>query len=260
MVVAITATEQDEYPPRVLVSVTGLTIGDTVAVYRSVSGVRTAVRGGTTASAPATALLALDAELPFGVPITYVAVVEGVDHMVGPETYTLPGGNVVLSDAITGLSSEVLIGAWPERENVRLSSRFQQGGRNVVVSGDMAGFTGQVEFFIRTDSSREGLKTLLANATEGIIQMRCALPDTYGGVDCYVSVDRMRERRYSQDGSDQKRLITLDVVEVEAWPDTLTAAGYSYQDLEDLYTGLTYTDLSADYATYLDLAQADLIP
>ena len=70
----------------------------------------------------------------------------------------------------------------------------------------------------------------------------------------------VRERRFSQDGSDPRRLIIVQAAETEAWPLILEAQTYTYQDLEDVYAGLTYAQLEADYATYLDLAQAELSP
>jgi hypothetical protein len=256
---AIVATVQDEYPPRVLVTVSGITIGDSVTVSRKVGATRTVLRGGTVDASPDVALVVLDAELPFGVPVTYSAVVDGVEFLTSAATYDLPGGKVAVSDAITGVSAEVIIGAWPEKVRERPSTLFQAGGRNIVVSGRFTGFTGSIELLVLTESSLDSLYTLLDAATEGIVQIRRPLP-VYAGIDCYVVVQRARERRFSQDGSDPKRLVILDVVQVEAWPDELEAAGYTYGDLADLYTGLTYGDLAGDYSTYLDLAQADLIP
>lgn len=254
--VAITADEQDVYPPRVLVSVTGLTAGDDVAVYRSVAAVRTAVRAGTTTDAPGVAWLTVDAELPFGVPVSYLAVVNGVEYATGATTYTLPGGKVVVSDAITGQAAEVLIGAWPEKAYNRPATRFVVAGRNVVVSGAMPGFTGEVELLVVSDSSAENLMQVIRSATSGIVQVRQA--GGYADVDCYVAVTSVRKRRFSQDGSDEKRLVICEFTEVDPWASILAAAGFSYADLADAYDpGGTYADLAAAFATYLDLAQAE---
>ena len=255
MVVAITAAEQDVYPPRVLVSVTGLTAGDDVAVYRVVASARTAVRAGTTTDAPGAAWLTVDAEIPFGVPVSYLAVVNGAELTTAPVTYTLPGGKVVVSDAVTGQAVEVVIGTWPDKDHGRPATAFVVGGRNVVVSGSLAGFTGQIEFLLQTVSSMENLLQVLRSATQGVVQIR--QPGGYADVDCYVSVLGVRRRRYSQDGSDEKRLVVVDVVEVEPWAPTLQARGFTYGDLQDAYTGGDYADLAGDFATYLDLAQAE---
>lgn len=251
-----TATEQAVYPSRVLLSVTDLTIGDAVELYRSVSGARTAVRAGSSAAVTDPSFLVVDAEVPFGVPVTYVAVVNGVEYSTGATTYTLAGGKVALTDAITGLAAETVILAWPSREYQPRSTTFRVGGRNLVVSGPIGQFDGSVEFYVETTSSLENLYALLAGATEGIIQMR--QPGGYDGVDSYVCIVAVDERRFSQDGSDERRIVALDVVEVEPWATTLEAQGYTYADLDAAYTGLTYANLAVDYATYLTLAQATL--
>ena len=255
--VAIAVDEQDVYPPRVLVTVTGLSAGDDVAVYRVVTATRTAVRAGATTDAPGAAWLTVDAELPFGVPVSYLAVVNGVEVTTAATTYDLPGGKVVVSDAITGQASEVLIGAWPEMEYARPTTAFVVGGRNVAVSGSLAGFASEIEFLMLTVDGANALLQLLRTATQGIVQIRQS--GGYDDVDCYVQVSRARKRRFSQDGSDPKRLVVCTVLEVEPWAPELAARGYTYDDLTTVYapTG-TYADLAGDFATYLDLAQAEL--
>lgn len=254
----ITADVQDAWPPRVLVTVSGLTIGDQVVITRMVGATETPVRAGTGAATD-TAMLAVDAELPFGVPVYYRAVVNGgTPQTTAPVTYVLPGGKVALTDAITGLAAEVMIGKWPEKTFDPETSRFKVGGRTVVVSGEFGMWEGEIEFYVETTSSHDQVMTLISTATEGIIQMR--QPGGYDGVDSYVAVIGARVRRFSQDGSDQRRLIVLQVAEVESWAPALETRSYTYADLEAVYDGLTYADLEADYATYLDLARAELNP
>lgn len=250
----IITTLQAEWPPRVLVSVIDLTLGDAVSVYRVVAGARTLLRAGSTASATDVSFLVLDAELPFGVPVAYVATINGVDYSVVSTTYTLTGGKVALSDAVGGQSAEVVIRAWPEKTYDRRSSTFRAGGRNIAVLGDLAGFRGTLEIFTETTASRDNVIALLDGATEGVIQIR--QPGGYDGVDAYLAVLAVTDRRFSQDGSDQRRIIVLDVVEVEGWAPTLEARGFTLQDLADAYTGLTLANLAADYPTLLKLAQA----
>ncbi len=254
---SISVLEQDVYPPRVLVTVSGLTPGDDVAVYRAVDATRTLVRAGTGTDVTDPAFLTVDAELPFGVPVYYIAVVNDVaEYASAPVTYTLPGGKVAITDAITGLAAEAVILSWPEKEYARPASTFKVGGRNVVIAGDLGMFEGTIELFFEAYSSGQNLFALLAAATEGIVQVRRPT-DAYDGVDCYVAVLAARERRFSQDGSDGRRTWVLEVAEVEAWSSGLAALGFTYADLEAAYTGLTYADLAGDYGTYLDLAQAD---
>lgn len=256
MAVAVSAVQQDTWPPRASVAVTGLTIGNSVSLFRVVGGERTAVRAGESASVSDPSFLTTDAELPFGVPVSYVAVVNDLtEYTSSAATYTLIGGKVALSDAISGDSAEAVILAWDERAYDRRASMFKVGGRNVVVSGDLGMFEGDLELFTEATSSRDSLMDLLATATESVVQIR--QPGGYDGVDSYVAVLGVKERRFSQDGSDERRIFTLTVAEVEGWAPGLVAAAFTLQDIADAYTGLTLNDLYNDYATLLALAQGD---
>lgn len=253
---SLVVTEQDVYPPRAVIAVSGLTIGDDLAVYREISGERTLVRGGAPGAVTDPGFVTIDAELPFGVALRYVAVVNGtVEYTSALVTYTLTGGKVALTDAITGQAAEVVIMAMGDLVRARDSARFRVGGRNLVVSGPMGQAEGSHEIYCETTVARDDLMSLLAEATEGIVQVRQS--GGYDGVDAYLAVDRTTETRWSQDGSDERRLVTIEFAEVDAWPSTLEARGFTYADLATYYTGLTYADLAGDYATYLDLAQGD---
>jgi len=251
----ITVTPQATYPPRNLISVTNLVIGDTVEIYRVVSGQRTLVRAGSSAGVTDPSFLRLDAEIPFGIPVSYVAVVEGVEYATSGVTYTLTGGKVAVTDAVTGLAAETVIMAWPSLEYSPQSSTFRAGGRNIVVRGEMGDPSGTIELYVETTSSLENLTSVLESATEGIVQIR--QPGGYDGIDSYQAIVGANVRRFSQDGSDQRRLVELEAVEVESWAPALEAAGFTYADLEAAYVGLTYANLAGDYATYLALAQAE---
>jgi hypothetical protein len=255
---ALSVLEQDVYPPRVLITVTGLTPGDDVAIYRQIAGVRTLVRTGSTDTATDVAFLAVDAELPFGVPVSYVAIVQNWEVTSAAVTYVLPGSKVALSDAVSGLSAEVVIMAWPDKTFEPPATKFKLRGRNAVVVGPLGQFEGSATFYVETAASSDAIHDLLAAATQGVIQIRTPDVQLYPGYDCYVAVTRAVERKFSQDGSDQRRLWDLDMVEVNAWSADLGAATFTYADLEAAYTGQTYVDLAGDYATYLALAQADL--
>jgi hypothetical protein len=130
----ITVTEQASWPPRTQVAVTSLDAGDNVEVYRVVAGVWTLLRAGSVVGATDPSFLVVDAELPFGVPVSYAVYVNGFEHLTGPATYDLPGGRVALSDAITGGVAEAIIGSAGDRVFSRRSARFQVNGRNLVVS------------------------------------------------------------------------------------------------------------------------------
>lgn len=255
---AITVDEQDSWPPRVLISVTGLVIGlDVVRVVRDVAGVETNVRAGRIDTATDTSFLVLDAELPFGVPVTYKAIVnESARYEAATDTYTLVGGKVALSDAITGLAVETTIMAWESKGRSRRSSVFQVAGRNIAVLGDRGQFAGDITFYFDTETARTQFEELLGNATEGVIQVR--QPGGYSGVDCFIAVTSDNEIRFSQDGSDERREWTVSAVEVDGWAPELEAAGFTLADIYAFYGASgTLADLAADYATLLEIAQAD---
>jgi hypothetical protein len=256
---AITVDAQDSYPPRTLVSVTGLTLGDDVSVYRQVAGERTLLRAGTGTDVADPAFLVVDAELPFGVAVSYVAVVNSfAEYATGATTYDLPGGKVALSDAVGGDAAEVVILSWPEKERDTNSAVYRAGARNIVVSAPLGQFTSTIDFFLETTSAVENLDALLASATQNTVQIR--QPGGYDGVDSYVAALSSKERRWSQDGSDPRRIVSVDVVEVSGWADALEARGYTLQDIADYYgTTGTLQDIADDFVTLLDIAQAEFI-
>jgi hypothetical protein len=256
MAVAVGLSVQPVYPPRVLVAVTGLTPGDSIAVYRIVDGARTALRVSQDDSVSDTSFLVMDAELPFGVPVQYVAQVSGTDYFSSTATYTLPGGKVAASDAITALSCEVVISEWPKRSRTRQSSAFQVDGRNIVILGPLTDPEDDVTFFLDTDVANEQFEQLLDNATGGVIQLR--QPGGYVGVDGYFAVISADEVRWSQDGTDPRREWVLHLIQVDRWPTDLPAAAWTLQDIYNYYgPSGTLADLAADYATLLDIAVAD---
>ncbi|MEV0156873.1 carbohydrate binding domain-containing protein [Micromonospora sp. NPDC050686] len=229
----ISAALQDTWPPRVLVTVQFLA-DESVAVYREVGGVRTPLRAGS-AGPMSGVFLRTDAELPFGVPVRYVASLSGglVEHRTDPVTYVLPGGRVAVSDAINGNAAEVTILAWDEKAVGRQASVFRVGGRNIAVVGPMGQFESTIELYVETTSSRDNLAATIASATEGIVQIR--QPGGYDGVDSYLSVLGVRERRWSQDGSDQRRVFALDVAQTDAWAGKLEARGFTLADVAARY-------------------------
>jgi hypothetical protein len=173
-----------------------------------------------------------------------------------PVTVTLTGGKVAVSDAITGQAAEVVISAWPSKKYSRDSSRFNVNGRTIIVSGPLSTFESEIELFTESDSSRENLLDVLDGATSGVVQIR--QPGGYGDVDSYISVTDVDQSRYSQDGSDPRRLFTISAFEVDPWPDSFLTQGSTLQDLADAFTGLTLSSIASTYSTLLQIAQADL--
>jgi hypothetical protein len=254
--VAITATEQDAWPVRMLVTATGLDAGDLVDVDRVEGATRTAVRGGDQVTASDPSLVLVDAELPFGTAVSYTLTVDGVDlATTATASHTLVGGKVAVTDAIEGSAAEVVILAWPDRSRSRVASSYVVGGRTVVVSGPLGDPTGQVELWTDTDVGRTTLLAVLSGATSGVVQLRQA--GAYPGVDHYCAVTEVREARASQDGTDPRRRWVLTIAEVQPWADTYTARGSTLADVDAAYTGLTLADLAGDYTTLLAVAQHD---
>lgn len=252
----ITVIQQAVYPPRTQITLSWLQAGDSVAIYRSVAGVRTLVQGASSTGVTDVAFFRIDGTLPFGVPVQYVGVISGAETISPPVTYTLPGGKVALSDPISALAAEVVIMSWPRKTRARNATVFKVNGENVVVMGDLVLPESDIELYTEAWSSTENLQELLENATQGIIMVR--QPGGYDGVDGFFAVTSYEEVRFSQDGSDDRRRHVLHLVEVTGYADAFQALGFTYADLATIYTGLTYANLAADYATYIALTQADL--
>jgi hypothetical protein len=258
MTVAIVATEQDIWPTRILVTVTGLAISDVVTVYRWVGLNSTILRGANSITVTDTSFLVVDSEVPYGVSVYYDVFVNATTHYLStPASYTLDGGKVALTDGIQGLSAETVIVAWPRKERTRQSSVFNVNGRNVVVnSGQVPKAVSEITLFTETESARLQMTSILEDATSGILQIR--QNGQYPGIDGYFAVTTFSEERFSQDGTDPRRMWNLQIVELTTgWPSTLLASSYTLQSIADAYTGLTLNDISNDYATLLLLAQGD---
>ena len=238
---------QATYPNRVLVTVTNLTAGQLVRVTRTPAGstTRTAVRGLDNVTATSDAIISADAEVPFGVAVTYTLTVDEFDGQTA--TLTLSLTNVALSDAISGDAAEVIILAWPEKRTERNSSVYSVGGRNIVVSGQAGGFTSTIDVFVETDDSKNNVLNLLRNATSGILQVRSDQSLTSDGVDCYVVATSWVEQRYSQDGSDERRIISLEVVESSTWGPTLASSTFTLQSIANHYPNGTLADIRDDF-------------
>lgn len=256
MAVAINVTTQDLYPPRNLISVTGLTLTDSIQIYRSVGGERTEVRAATEDSVTDPSFIRVDAEFPFGVPVTYIAVVNSsTEYSAGPVTYSLTGGKPVFTDAITGNAAEVVIRAWDRKSYSRRSSVFQVGNRNVVVStGSLGMYTASIEVYVAAGSSAANFFETVTEPTEGIVQIRNA----DGSINDYVAVLSADEIRFEQAVEDEQRLFVVNVAQVEPWASTLEAKAFTLQDIADYYgVSGTLADIDSDFTSLLGIAQGD---
>jgi hypothetical protein len=259
MAIAISAAADSNWPPRNIVTATGLTVSDLYTVYRSVLGARTVLRGWEDLAATDTSHVGTDAEAPFGVAVTYVLVdPSGTEYTSSPLTVTLPGGKVALTDAISGAAAEVEILAWTGRQSQRQAAVFNVGDRTtIVVSGGLRGATSTIQLLTETSAARSDLLELLNGATSGIVLVR--VPSiAYTGMTAYLGTLSLTENIVSEDdGTDDTRTWDMEVVEVSAWASVFMAQGSTYQDVADAYTGSTYADLAGDFATYLDMAKYD---
>jgi len=252
----IAVSPQSVFPPRNLVSVTGLEADDitSVSMFRQqgtdLTGVRAASGVDTTG---ADVLLRVDAEQPFGVAVNYAATltdVNGISWTVysGPITSTVDGD--VISDAVQGTGAKVFIEAWDDKKRTRDATVFNVGGRLVVVGKPRSGAQGTVSVSTDTDDAGDALQEVLANATEGVILIRKQV--TLAGVDGYLALIDDDERRT---WSIPYRIWDLSTAEAEAWPDSLEAAGFTLQDIANNYS--TLSDLATDFVTLLAIALFD---
>ncbi len=106
---------------------------------------------------------------------------------------------------------------------------------------------------MRTESEEEGdaLDTVLDDVTEGILLIRKQV--TIPRLDGHFA---LLEDTEAPTWYDAYRWWSLDVVKVEAWPDSLEAAGFTLQDIADNLS--TLQDIATAFpGTLLDIALYD---
>ena len=256
----VNATAQSVFPPRNLVSATGLTGDDitTITLYRQVDTTLTAVRAASGISVTGQAsFLRVDAEQPFGISLNYAAVltdVNGTQWTVysGPITSTVSSD--VISDAIRGIGAAVKIESPLEWKRDRDATQFNINGRIVVVGKPRSSRSGTLTVRTETDDDGDALNELLDNATEGTILVRkqtslSRLDGTYALLD-----DTESPNWY-----DEFRWFALNTVKADDWPDVMEAAGFTLQDIANNFS--TLQDIATFFTgTLLDIAQYDFGP
>ncbi|MGZ0231108.1 hypothetical protein [Streptomyces sp. CPS1] len=256
---AIAASPQSVFPPRNLVSATGLAGDDivTATLYRQDGTGLTPVRAASGIDVTGqSSLLRVDAEQPFGVSITYTAALTdlyGQQWTIssGPITSTVPSD--VISDAIRGVGAAIHIEDWADKKRTRDATVFNINGRLVVVG--KARSAAQATITVSTDTNDDGdaLQAVLAAATEGTILIRARTSIT--GVDGWLALLSDDERRNWQT---EYREWDLETAEADPWPDTLEAAGFTLQDIADNFTTLQdIADFFGPGGTLLDIAMYD---
>lgn len=253
----VNAVAQSVFPPRNLVSATGL-LGDditTVTLYRQVGTTLTAVRAASGIDVTGTdALLRVDGEQPFGVQLNYAAFMTDVNGAVwvaysGPITSTVASD--VVSDAVRGVGAAVHIESWPEKRRSRDATVFNCGGRLVVVGKPRS--TAQSSITVSTDTTEDGdaLQAVLNGLTEGVLLIRAQHTDSR--VDTYQALVEDTERPNWQTPYSEW---DLSVAESAAWADVLEAAGFTLQDIANNYSSLQ--DIASAFpGSLLDIAQND---
>ena len=256
----INASAQSVFPPRNLVSATGLTGDDivTATLYRQVGTVLTPVRAasGINVTGQAT-LLRVDAEQPFGVSLNYAAVltdVNGAQWTVysGPITSTVTSD--VISDAIRGVGAAVKVEAPLGWKRDRNATQFNINGRVVVVGKPRSSRSGTIVARTETDEDGDALNDVLDNATEGILLVRkqTSLERLDG---TYALIDDSEDPNWY----DEFRWFQLNVVKSDDWPDVMEAAGFTLQDIANNFS--TLADIAAFFTTnLLAIAQYDFGP
>lgn len=170
----------------------------------------------------------------------------------------LVGGRVALTDAINSRAAEVVVLSWPEKSYGRDASLFKINGRNVAVLGPIGQPESDLDLFTETTDQLNNVMLLLVQATEGIVQIRN--PGGYDGVDAYLAVLAVSVKRWSQDGSDDRRIVGLSVAETSGWASTLLAGSATFADVGAAFAvGDDFADFGAMFAgkTFLAPAVAD---
>lgn len=254
---ALSASPQTAFPPRTLVSATGLLAEDivTASITRQVGSAQTAVRAATDVDVTGQdALLRIDAEMPFGTVYSYVATltdVNGLIWTVASGTLTTTATSDVISDAVSGLGAHVHIEDWTERKRTRDTTSMNVGGRWVTVGRPRS--TSQSTVTVSTDTVEDGdaLQAALNGLTEGVLLLRAQT--TNARVDSYLALKGDGERPNWQTEYSEW---DLDVDDAEAWPDVLEARGFTLQDIADNVS--TLQDLHDQFpGTLLDIASYD---
>ena len=256
----VNATAQSVFPPRNLVSATGLTDDDivTATLYRQVGTALTPVRAASNIDVTGQAtLLRVDAEQPFGVSMNYAAVltdVNGAQWIVysGPITSTVTSD--VISDAIRGVGAAVKVEAPLGWKRDRDATQFNINGRIVVQGKARSSRSGTITVRTETDDDGDALNEVLDGATEGVILVR--KQNSLSRLDgTYALIDDSEDPNWY----DAYRWFQLNVVQADDWPDVMEAAGFTLQDIANNFS--TLSDIAAFFTTnLLAIAQYDFGP
>jgi hypothetical protein len=256
----IAVSAQSVVPPRNLVSATGLTGDDivTISLLRQAGSDLEPVRAASSVDVTGQAsFLRVDAEQPFGISLTYSAVltdVNGTQWTITASPITSTVTSDVISDAIRGVGAAVKIESPLEWKRDRDATSFNINGRIVVVGRPRSSRSGTITVRCETDEAGDALNDILDNATEGTILVRkqTSLPRLDG---TYALIDDTE----SPNWYDEYRWFALNTVKADDWPDVMEAAGFTLADIAANFSILS--DISAFFpGTLLSIAQYDFGP
>ncbi|MGW1961834.1 hypothetical protein ACWCPD_16340 [Streptomyces sp. NPDC001935] len=256
----ISATGQSVFPPRNLISATGLTGDDivTISLLRQAGSDLEPVRAASSINVTGQAsFLRVDAEQPFGIAVTYSAVltdVNGNQWTITSAPITSTVTSDVISDAIRGVGAAVKFESPLEWKRDRDATTFNVNGRLIVVGKPRSARSGTLVVRVETDDDGDALNEMLDAATEGTILVRKQ-----------VSLSRLDGTYALLDDSeaptwfDEYRWFNLSVAKVDDWPDVMEAAGFTLQDIANNFS--TLADIAAFFTTnLLAIAQFDFGP
>lgn len=260
MVVAVTAgLYGSDTPPRVLVTVTGLTGVERVDVWREPPGEpRSMVRGGIEVTPTGDTLLLVDPEPEVGRPLVYVAqtVDEGVVAQTSAAPITVPDpGRHILSNPLTGASVLVDLVATPDgrTNDVPGSALRPNGSPLAVVIHDVRG-ADEGEWVVHTRSRAESLDLVDLLADGGPIVSRHP-NDGCDVVGREVGwIPRSARNRFNRLGA---RMWPLPFITVGMPYPTIPSPRPTLADLAT-YVPDTLADIAEAWDTLLQLSQDDL--
>lgn len=254
----LTATAQPGY---VALALTDAAADAVATITRDPSPGTITVRGTPAAVTAGGGLVLTDVEHPFGVTVTYTAVlrdpdtnatIDSVAAVLDPVTLPDPGGMVV-SDPFTGAA--VTVPVWDERDerHTARSYRYDLAGYRlpVFLTEQHAGPVWTVELLTTRAQDRPELLDLLT-AGAPVLLRTAGDCDLHDGWVMPGDVDVARRTRRA---SDERRMWSVQVAAVDPPGSGLESVAVTLLDLHEYEPG-TLTDLAGRAATLLDLSRA----
>jgi hypothetical protein len=211
------------------------------------------IRSGTT-PAPA-ALSIVDAEAPIERPMTYVLTVArapAASEVVRTAAVTITGTvGCYLSDPYSAQAMSIDVQSWPERLYAsRAVSLLVLGRGDPIVLADAHTLaSGQWKLISFSDAATAQMKAILMGS--GFVQLRTQPTTSIPSV--YAAVLDVTEVRYSGSGTDQRRIISVDLQEIAPLPSSARDLGSTLNGLSK--QGASLAALNALRPTLLQLSQ-----